>query len=297
MYMIDFTTDKEQRDHYVSRTEVLDKVKNLLLIPGSNGATIQMIADFYEVDLGTAKKCYQRNKDEINSDGSILQKMLEFQKGQNVPFEKSQRYAIFHFMNGVSVYVPNRGVRIFSKRAILRFGMLLRDSSVAKEVRHQLLNCMEVIEPVQIEQATSDEFQLQMNLANAFYNGSTTEMLSAAKAIFDCQNAHIQALKLENKALAKEILEWDNRTVFTKAVRILSGMMQTTYGKLYNLIYNELLYKHHINLQLRRAHNDYIGNNVDYIREDEWKIVHSVIAALCESHDISYETLMKKVGK
>lgn len=37
------------------------------------------------------------------------------------------------------VLINNRGIRCFSKRAILRIGMLLRDSEVAKEVRTQLL--------------------------------------------------------------------------------------------------------------------------------------------------------------
>lgn len=44
--------------------------------------------------------------------------------------------------------IPNRGIRCFSKRAVLRFGMLLRDSEVAKEVRTQLLNIKEEAENI-----------------------------------------------------------------------------------------------------------------------------------------------------
>lgn len=297
MYMIDFTTDKEQRDYYVSRTEVLDKVKNLLLIPDFEGETMQIIADFYEMSLSSVKLCYTRNRKEFEADGAYLKSLSDIRKLQNVTFEQYKTYTIFYLSNGMSLCVPNRGIRIFPKRSVLRFGMLLRDSGIAIEVRHQLLNCMEVIEPVQIERATSNEFQLQMNLANAFYNGSTTEMLSAAKAIFDCQNSQIKALKLENKALAKEILEWSDRAIFNKTVRVLAGIMQISYGKLYNLIYNELLYKHHIDLQHRKSCNNHKGTCIDYIRGEEWKIVHAIIAAICETHNVSYETLLKKVGK
>lgn len=42
--------------------------------------------------------------------------------------------------NGVTLSVPNGGVLLFSKRAVLRIGMLLQGSEVAQEVRTQLLN-------------------------------------------------------------------------------------------------------------------------------------------------------------
>lgn len=48
--------------------------------------------------------------------------------------------AIFILKNNETIEVPNRGIRIFPCRAILRIGMLLRDSDVAKEVRTQLFN-------------------------------------------------------------------------------------------------------------------------------------------------------------
>lgn len=45
--------------------------------------------------------------------------------GQDVKLEKS---------------IPNRGMKLFSKRAVLNIGMLLRDSDIAKEVRSRLLD-------------------------------------------------------------------------------------------------------------------------------------------------------------
>ena len=58
----------------------------------------------------------------------------------------------FSFGNGENLVVPNRGLKIFPRRAILRIDMLLRDSSVAREVRTQLLN---------IEEKTSDDVKTE----------------------------------------------------------------------------------------------------------------------------------------
>ena len=39
--------------------------------------------------------------------------------------------------------LPNRGMKLFPKRAILRVGMLLRDSEIAKEIRTRLLDIVQ----------------------------------------------------------------------------------------------------------------------------------------------------------
>ena len=49
------------------------------------------------------------------------------------------------FDENTKLVVPNVGIILFPKRAILRMGMLLRDSEVAKEVRTQLLNITEKV--------------------------------------------------------------------------------------------------------------------------------------------------------
>ena len=66
--------------------------------------------------------------------------------------ETSKGKALLTFENGDTLTVPSRGIRVFPRRAILRIGMLLRDSAVAKEVRTQLLN---------IEEKTSNEIKTE----------------------------------------------------------------------------------------------------------------------------------------
>ena len=44
-------TNGNLREEFIEHYEVLDKVKGLLLIPGTEFATTQQVADFYEVGL------------------------------------------------------------------------------------------------------------------------------------------------------------------------------------------------------------------------------------------------------
>lgn len=53
----------------------------------------------------------------------------------------------YTFEDGQIITINNRGLKAFSRRAVLRIGMLLQQSDVAKEVRTQLLNIEEKLHP------------------------------------------------------------------------------------------------------------------------------------------------------
>lgn len=44
-----FINDRKLRDNAVCHYEVLEKVKKLLLLPGTELSTVKQVADFYEV--------------------------------------------------------------------------------------------------------------------------------------------------------------------------------------------------------------------------------------------------------
>ena len=117
--------NKEERDKYIDRINVLEKVKDLLLLGDSEFATTQQVADYYEVDISVIQKLVSRNKQELESNGLKLNSKNDIKNliGQDVKLE---------------ITIPNRGMKLFPKRAILNVGMLLRDSKVAKEVRNYL---------------------------------------------------------------------------------------------------------------------------------------------------------------
>lgn len=91
MNELQFIDDRTLRDSRISHYEVLERVKNLLLIPGTEFATVKQVAEFYEVDIDAIKKICQRNFDELSDDGVRIEKMENFLKGQDVTFPKRKK--------------------------------------------------------------------------------------------------------------------------------------------------------------------------------------------------------------
>jgi phage antirepressor YoqD-like protein len=118
---------KDLREKLKGRTEVLSKVKGLLLLPNTEVATTEQVAKYYDVEIEAIKSLVFDNKEEVCEDGY---KVLE--KEQLSSFKK-----LCHIQSRA------RNLAIFPQRAILRVGMLLRDSLIAKEIRTQLLNTLE----------------------------------------------------------------------------------------------------------------------------------------------------------
>lgn len=108
-----FIDDRTLRDNSVNHYEVLEKVKNLLLIPELDVMTTEQVAGYYEVDYDAVKKVYQRNADELESDGMHIEKMENFLKGQNVSFQKERNKAVLTYDNGIKFSVTNRGLKYF----------------------------------------------------------------------------------------------------------------------------------------------------------------------------------------
>lgn len=125
-----FIEDKAFRSKYITKTEVLNKVKALTLLPNNEHQTLNMVSEYYEVDRKTIDKIVTRHREELESDGMVVLKGDEAVK--------------FNTDNMSVLKIPNKTVTIVPRRAILRFGMLLRDSEVAKQVRTYLLNAEEI---------------------------------------------------------------------------------------------------------------------------------------------------------
>ncbi|MFJ7761977.1 ORF6N domain-containing protein [Bacillus toyonensis] len=115
---------------------MLDRVKQLLLLPNKEMATTRQVAEFYEVDKKTIDLLVLRNKEEIDGDGYTVLKGDEMKtlKGHLQNVGSLEDYGLGKFVSTVA---------LFPKRAILRVGMLLSKSEIAKEVRTQLLNIEE----------------------------------------------------------------------------------------------------------------------------------------------------------
>lgn len=299
--------NKEERQKYIDRVDVLEKVKKLFLIPQLDMMTARQIADFYEVDLEVIKKCYQRNRKEIDSDGTLVKKWLDFEeisKGTGCPLRHENGIHILQ-MDNVSIIISNKGVRCFSKRAVLRFGMLLRDSKVAQEVRTQLLNVVEHTEsenPQALTAEIDNEQELLMEVARTFSSGDMMKFAEATMKLNAYKDRHIKAVEEKNAELTEKndilakdndilsgnILEWSNRASANKIVRLMAAELKWEFATAWSEIYNELLYKHNINLKARKSKD---GRSsfpmLAFLHDDEWEILYTTIAAMLQARYVN----------
>lgn len=312
--------DKSIREKCIERTEVLDKVKKLLLIPQMECMTIRQVAEYYEVDIKVLQKCWERNRVEIEGDGvvtktpTIFKEILkptrcllkndeEFLKGTTCPFknlEQKNGKLIVQIDDNTRLEIPNRGIKCFSKRAILRIGMLLRDSKIAQEVRTQLLNIVEHTAEKKPELVTMDideEQRLQLNIGKAFASGDMMELAAATQAYSNFQKRHIQKLETENttlnndkKLLTAEILDLSDRKMLSAVIRKLASVLHMDYSMAWGCLYKQLNYRYGINLKAR-------GNRkkpyIQYVRNDEWDKVQKCIVALLEDNGINASEFIK----
>ncbi|WP_230870811.1 phage antirepressor KilAC domain-containing protein [Mycobacterium canetti] len=118
-----------ERDRLADRVGVLDKVGVLRMLPGDlQVAGTDAVARFYEVTADVIRHVVHRNREELDDDGyQVLARAEVTELLSLTPDELG---------------IPrNAGVvALFTRRCILRIGMLLRDSAVAARVRDYLLD-------------------------------------------------------------------------------------------------------------------------------------------------------------
>lgn len=278
------------RNELIARTEVLDKVKKLLLIPEMNCMTIRQVADYYEVDIDTLKKCCKRNKDEIILDGVVTKTPRVFKdllKGQDVPLVQNQTNLVIQIDDNTHLEIPNRGIKCFSKRAVLRIGMLLRDSKIAQEVRTQLLNIVEHTaeeKPELLTQDIDDEEKLQAAIGKAFATGDIMEFATAAQAYTAFQRRHIDRIEASNKLLTAEVLHISDRKMFNRVMRKFASTLHISFGVAFSMLYKQLSYRYGIDLKKR---GDRKTPYIQYIKDDEWDKVQKVIVAILEKYNVN----------
>lgn len=226
--------NKELRKQMAARVDVLDKVKKLFLLPQLEMMTAQQVADYYEVDLDAIQKCYQRNRQEIEPDG--VQKLcfnaLAQRIGQNVQTVKTRYYTDFKLSDDTTLRVPNGGIRLFSKRAILRIGMLLRDSKIAKEVRTQLLNVFDKTNDSQRIEDIETEQDAMSAMGLAFAAGDIMAFCEATMKYTAFKQRHINELtaKAEKDRPKVEFAETVGSCKNTISIGAYAKILYDRYG-------------------------------------------------------------------
>lgn len=277
-----FIDDRTLRDKNVEHYEVLEKVKELFLLPGEDVATQEQVASFYEVDKKAIEKVCFRHSNELESDGMCMKKYIELSNLHYVGLKTSKGKVSITFDNGNVYDYPTRGTKVFPRRAILRIGMLLRDSEVAKEVRTQLLNIEEKTSTETKTEDIDEEQKLMLSVGMAVASGDANAVAVASANLIAFKNRHITRLENDNKALAGDILEWKDRKKLNAGIRKLSAVTGIPFGNMWNELYKNLQYKYGICLK-QRGDKPYL----QWIKEEEWKDVLKTFCAMCEAYDQS----------
>lgn len=167
------TESRTMRDRTIARTDVLDKVKALALLPDNLHATTEIVADYYEVDVEAIKSLVRRNRDELGANG-----MATLRGAELVAFER---------VNVTLSNAKRRALSVFSRKAVLNVGQLLTESDVARRVRSYLLIVEEQATPQQrssaVEKAAEAEAQLRAIEVLARIDGNTSYARSISRHI------------------------------------------------------------------------------------------------------------------
>lgn len=306
---MDTIDNLDLREELIIRVDVLERVKSLLLLPDTEYMTTKMAADYYEVGESRIRQVAKEHFEEIQIDGYKVVKRKEVYclLGRLTnKIESKTGYSLVTFNDGTELKVGGVGIGIFTKRAVLRVGMLLRDSEIAKEVRTQLLNMVEKVEDeVKIEDIVSEQ-ELALELGKAYMSGDFN-ILAEATMKFNAftkrreleqeqemnkKDEEIKRKEKEINVLVGEKLGLGRGDTLRKIVRVVSYSLKDSLDKhisfYYNEIYHRLSDKYDINLWQRRGKSNKPLQN--FIKEEEWPTVFSVATAVAKyySVDISH---------
>lgn len=277
-------TNKALRCQLVERFNILETVKKLILLPETEMISLGQIAEYYEVSEQRIKDVYTQNREEIDEDGTkILPKNFYTDVLRDKTSVKANQTSVTYiFSDGQIVKINNRGLKVFSKRAVLRIGMLLRKSKVAKEVRNQLLNTIEKAAPEVKTADINEEQKLMLKVGMAVASGDANEVAIATTNLIAFKNRHIAKLEKDNKGLAGQILEWSDRSKLNAGVRKLAAVTGIKFPNVWNELYKNLQYKYGIALKQRGG-----SPFIQWIKESEWENVIKTFCAMCEAYNVS----------
>lgn len=301
---------KSIREKCIENIEILSKVKKLFLIPEMEVMTTKMVADYYEVDIETIQKCYQRNKEEIDSDGVVYKTFKDFLSGHLVPIKTMKGKSIFSINENVFFEIPSRGILCFSQRAVLRIGMLLRDSKIAKEIRTQLLNTFENSTEEQKTSSIDEEMILQANVGKAYMSGNIEEFAKASmeynvyknRYIIKLENENVELSKInkgletENALLARKTMEWGNKPILNALIKKYAltcfNKSENKYPCAWNSLYRHVKYKYGYDIPNRHT----AKNIIDRITDEEFPDVIATAVSLLKNNGIDVSKVINAIN-
>lgn len=197
----DLIENKDLREELVKKVEVLEKVKDLILLPNTEIMTTEIVASWLEVSEDVIRKTLERNKEELSLNGARTIQGDELRDIKSLSGLKTRAKAI----------------TVFSKRAVLNVAMLLRDSEVAKRVRTTLLDQQEVISDEQKVKSVTDE---QLLLLRIIQSKSEVDRAISLSEYNNHKNRHIAELNVAIDKMKPKVESYEHFIEAKNAQRI-----------------------------------------------------------------------------
>ena len=302
MNEFDFVTEKNLRSKAVENELSIAKmqmVKELLLLDGTELATTEMVATYYNVGLEAIQSLIKDNREELVSNGFRLYKRSE----------------ILNVLKGqLEISIPNRGMNLFTKRAILNVGMLLRDSEVAKELRSKLLDIIHdadkgIGNTQTIVEEIDETTRLSMELGVAMINGDFIKCMEINAKINELKNKRINELESTIdtiKTKATNIEDFRRQAnVLIRAIANSKGVKQNEmWSDFYNYLEDKTGYKLYTRQEnkIKKVNEERIAESkkpyksstakskfsiISMIKENEYDEVLEILKGIALKYDIN----------
>jgi hypothetical protein len=157
---LEIIKSSEQRNRLSEHTEILDKIKIIPYYPEELFVGINHASNFYNTTVSTIQSVISRHADEFKLDGV---KKIDGDELKNYRLNVI-KHDIVDVDGNQFIGSKSRSYTIIPKRALLRIGMLLKKSDVAKQVRQYLLELEDI--------ATTDQKKTAALTANEAYINS-----------------------------------------------------------------------------------------------------------------------------
>ena len=287
--------NKEERDKYINRINVLEQVKNIITLPNTSKLTTTQVAKYFNVDNTTIENYYKLKKfkslkEELIEDGLKLEKYSEIIEMTGLNYKTL-------LSNGFKI--SKRGSYIFTKRCILRIAMVMRNNSIAKEVRTRLLDIIHDTEknnPKIINNIINeirDEQQIQKELIEAVMCGDFAKETQLKTELIGLKNKRITELEKENKLRSDNAtLIQDTRLIINRIVRYITNKRyHGNFKACWDYVYTLANYKLHMNIK-KREHkkNEPLLNTLTY---EELQKLEIMLKNWCLDLNYNLESILR----
>ncbi|BAE47850.1 hypothetical protein G8S49_06125 [Clostridium botulinum C] len=241
------TESKTMREEFIENVDILDKIKVIPYLTNDMVVSIEQVANYYEITKKAIETIVKRHRDELEDDGIMVL------KGQQLK-DFNNKVCNLHG-EGYKINNKTRAFTIMTKRAMLRIGMLLTTSSIAKEVRSYLLNLEEIATQEQKVSAIKREAgkieRKRMTTAIKDYIPDTPHKKFAYpnytnmiyKILFNKKASELRKAKnVENNDLLRDSFKKEELKLVSEAETIVTGLI--ALGFEYNYIQEQLKNKY-----------------------------------------------------